>query len=97
MVPTIHAYGDLVGGSAFYGLIQQSSQNCAHVDGGIFTGLRVRRGIGAGKGAARRNLIFIYSSVRRLRVFSCIVRFRGSSMRGLPRRVPWGCSVMREW
>jgi len=48
MVPTIHAYGDLVRGSAFYGLIQQSSQNCAHVDGGIFTGLRVRRGIGAG-------------------------------------------------
>src|SRR5215472_15371028 len=48
MVPTIHAYGDLVGGSAFYRLIQQSSQNCAHVDGGIFTGLRIRRGIGAG-------------------------------------------------
>jgi len=96
MVPTIHAYGDLVGGSAFYGLIQQSSQNCAHVDGGIFTGLRVRRGIGrAGRRAPQP--IFIYSSVRRLRVFSCIVRFRGSSMRGLPHRVPWGCSVMREW
>jgi hypothetical protein len=56
MVPTIHAYGDLVGGSAFYGLIQQSSQNCAHVDGGIFTGLRVRRGIGAGWAPRNRSL-----------------------------------------